>query len=364
MCVGNVLHFIVERSVLPGYVSLFLFLYEVGLMNNTFLISEMLKFHFGSKIFCSDGDGGVLAQVLFDPVTRSLAHIGVKQGRLFGKNVYLPFDSLLSATGEGITLRVKRSDLDTATSQVPGYATLTSKSVVENTKSAAKGSLLLVAVHPTTGELAYIVAHDLRSGEDTLLQETYITKLETGRIIVSIDEGGLRALPSYRPDRVLQQEVEAALFDFTPLHIDLKAITARVIDSVLYLDGNISSTLRSDVMLDRVSGVEGLAGIKNRVLAGDTLAADLALALGQDAQTRDLPIGVYPRLGVVRLSGAVHNGQQKTAVGEIAKNFPGVRSVTNDLVVDPNATLLNVMSAPEGGESKDVIPGKYVRHTQ
>ena len=333
-------------------------------MNKTMLISEMLKFHFGNKIFCSDGDGGVLAQVLFDPATHSMAYIGVKQGRLFGKNVYLPFDSLLSATGEGITLRVKRSDLDTATSQVPGYATLTSKSVVENTKSAAKGSLLLVAVHPTTGELAYIVAHDLRSGQDTLLQETYITKLETGRIIVSIDEGGLRALPSYRPDRVLQQEVEAALFDFTPLHIDLKAITARVIDSVLYLDGNISSTLRSDVMLDRVSGVEGLAEIKNRVIADDTLAADLALALGQDAQTRDLPIGVYPRLGVVRLSGAVHNGQQKTAAGKIAKNFPGVRSVTNDLVVDPNATLLKVMSAPEGGESKDVIPGKYVRHTQ
>ena len=333
-------------------------------MNKTMLISEMLKFHFGNKIFCSDGDGGVLAQVLFDPATHSMAYIGVKQGRLFGKNVYLPFDSLVSATGEGITLRVKRSDLDTTTSQVPGYATLTSKSVVENTKSAAKGSLLLVAVHPTTGELAYIVAHDLRSGQDTLLQETYITKLETGRIIVSIDEGGLRALPSYRPDRVLQQEVEAALFDFTPLHIDLKAITARVIDSVLYLDGNISSTLRSDVMLDRVSGVEGLAEIKNRVIADDTLAADLALALGQDAQTRDLPIGVYPRLGVVRLSGAVHNGQQKTAAGKIAKNFPGVRSVTNDLVVDPNATLLNVMSAPEGGESKDVIPGKYVRHTQ
>lgn len=333
-------------------------------MNKTMLISEMLKFHFGNKIFCSDGDGGVLAQVLFDPATHSMVYIGVKQGRLFGKNVYLPFDSVISATGEGIFLRVKRSEVDTATSQVPGYAILTSKSVVENIKSAATGTLLLVAVYPTTGELAYIVAHDLRSGQDTLLQETYITKIETGRIIVSIDEGRLRALPSYRPDRVLQQEVEATLFDFTPLHIDLKAITARVIDSVLYLDGNISSALRSDVMLDRVTGVKGLAEIKNRVIADDTLAADLALALGQDAQTRDLPIGVYPRLGVVRLSGAVHNGQQKAAAGEIAKNFPGVRSVTNDLVVDPNATLLNVMSAPEGGESKDAIPGKYVRHTQ
>jgi osmotically-inducible protein OsmY len=259
---------------------------------------------------------------------------------------------------------VKRSELAAANSQEPGGATLTSKSIVENTESAVKGSLMLVAVHPANGELAYLVAHELRSGRDTLLQEAYITTLATERVMVSIREEKLHSLPPYRPDSVLQQEVESVLFDFTPLHIDLKAITVRVLDSVLYLDGNASSTLRSDIVQDRVMGVEGLAEIKNRLVADDKLAADLALALGQDARTRDLPIGVYPRLGAVRLSGAVHNGQQKAAAGEIAKNFPGVRSVANDLVVDPNATMLNVMSAPEGGETKDVVPGKYVRHTQ
>jgi osmotically-inducible protein OsmY len=333
-------------------------------MNKTNLISELLKFHFGSKIFCSDGDGGVLAQVIFDAVTLGMTHVGVKQGRLFGKSVFLPFDSVIAANEAGITLSVKRSDVATAQSQEPEGAVLTSKSIVENADSGAKGSLLLVAVHPTTGELAYIVAHELVSGQDTLLWGAYITHLATGRVMVSIAEERLRTLPSYRPDSVLQNEVESALFDFTPLHIDLKAITVRVIDSVLYLDGNISGALRSDIMLDRVSGVKGLAEIKNRVVADDTLAADLARTLGQDARTRDLPIGVYPRLGVVRLSGAVHNSQQKAAAGEMAENFPGVRSVTNDLVVDPNATLLNVMSASEGGETKDVIPGKYVRHTQ
>jgi osmotically-inducible protein OsmY len=111
-------------------------------------------------------------------------------------------------------------------------------------------------------------------------------------------------------------------------------------------------------------GVEGLAEIKNRLVGDDALAAELALALGQDARTREQPIGVYPRLGVVRLSGAVHNSQQKAAAGEIAKNFAGVRSVVNDLLVDPKADTLNVMSAPEGGETKDIVPGKYVRHTQ
>jgi osmotically-inducible protein OsmY len=333
-------------------------------MNKSILIPEMLKFHFGNKIFCSDGDGGVLTQVVFDLSTHSMAHIGVKQGRLFGKNVFLPFDCVISAKEAGITLNVKRADVAAAQSQEPDGAVFTNKSIVENGVSAVKGSLILVAVHPTTGELAYLVAHELRTGQDTLLQETYITSLATGRVMTSIDEEKLRSLLSYRPDSVLQQEVESALFDFTPLHMDLKAITVQVVDSVLYLDGNVSGALRSDIMLDRVSGVDGLAEIKNRVVADDTLAADLALALGQDAQTRDLPIGVYPRLGVVRLSGAVHNGQQKATAGEIAENFPGVRSVTNDLIVDPNVTLLNVMSAPEGGETKDVVPGKYVRHTQ
>ena len=333
-------------------------------MNKSIPIPEMLKFHFGSKILCSDGDGGVLAQVIFDPATLRMTYISVKQGRLFGKSVFLPFDCVISANEAGITLSVKRSNVATAQSQEPEGAVLTNKSVVENKESAAKGSLLLVAVHPTTGELAYIVAHELRSGQSTLLQETYITSLRTGQVMVSIDEEKLRSLPSYRADGVLQQEVESALFDLTPLHIDLKAITVRVIDGILYLDGNVSSALRSDIVLDRVSGVEGLIEIKDRLVADDTLAAGLALALGQDERTRDLPIGVYPRLGVVRLSGAVHNGQQKAAAGEIAKNFPGVRSVTNDLVVDPNATLLDVMSAPEGGETKDIVPGKYVRHTQ
>jgi osmotically-inducible protein OsmY len=333
-------------------------------MNKSTLISEMLKFHFGSKIFCFDGDDGVLVDVIFDPSTRSITHAGVKQGRLFGKTAHLSFNDVVSATGEGVTLSVKLADLAAAQNVQPGGAILSSRSMVENTSSGAHGSLLLLAVHPENGELAYIVAHNLRPGQDILLGEEFLTSLATDRVTLSITEDQLQALPPYRSDSVLQQEVESILFDLTPLHIDLKAITARVLDSELYLDGNISSALRSDIVQDQVSGVVGLTEIKNRLVADDTLAADLALALGQDARTRELPIGVYPRLGVVRLSGAVHTSQQKAAAEEIAKNFAGVRSVINNLLVDPKADMLTVMSAPEGGESKDIVPGKYVRHTQ
>src|SRR5713101_7765182 len=164
-------------------------------MNRTTLISEMQKFHFGSKVICSDGEDGILTHVIFDPKMRKISYIGVKQGRFFGKTVHLPFENVVSATGDGVTLNVRLADLAAAKSEEPGGATLSSKTVVEN--------------------------------------------VESGRIMVSITEDKLDVLPPYRPDSELQQEVESILFDLTPLHIDMKAIAIRVLDGVLYLDGNI-----------------------------------------------------------------------------------------------------------------------------
>lgn len=333
-------------------------------MSNIASISEMLKFHFGSKIICSDGEDGFLAQVIFDSTTRKMTHIGVRQRRLFGNIFFLPFDTVVSATGEGIRIRARRADVTAAGSAEVGGAHLDEKSTVENTVSSGTGRLMLVAVHPDSGELSYLVVHDLRHGQDTLLQGEHVIEIATGHIKVQVEAAVLNAMPAYRPDSVLQSEVEAVLFGTIPLHIDLKGITARVLDGVLYLDGNISSSLRGDLAERQAMGVNGLLEINNRLVGDDRLASDLAMALGRDPRTHNLPIGVYPRLGIVRLSGAVHNAQQKAAAGEIARNFEGVRSVFNDLIVDPKADLLHVMSSSEGGESEDKVPGKYIRHTK
>lgn len=332
-------------------------------MNRTVLISEMHKFHFGRKIFCSDGEDGVLTQVGFDPATRRLTSIGVRQGRLFGKTVYLPFTSVVTASGDGIRLNITRATLAEASTSVPEGAWLDNKSVVQNS-DGAKGGLLIAAVHPESGELAYIVARHLPSGRDTLIRQEMVTGLGMGQVSVSVPEDVLKTLPPYRPDSELQQEVENILFDLTPLHVDFKGMTVCVLDCVLYLDGNISSSLRGEMVRDQARGVQGLLEIKNRLVGDDTLAGDLALALARDPRTRDLPIGIYPRLGNVRLSGAVHTSQQKAAVEEIARSFSGVRSVVSDLVIDPDAKMLHVMSAAEGGEAEDKVPGKYVRHTK
>ncbi len=333
-------------------------------MEQTTLISEMQKFRFGSKIFCSDGEYGVLTQVGFDAATKQLTHIGLKAGRLFAKTMYLPYESVVDAGSDGVRLRVAFADM-VETGKVETKATLLDhKSVIQLEGASGRGSLVLVAVHPDNGALAYLVAHGVHAGQDTLFPRDTIKAITAERAIIALNDEALQKMPLYRPDSVLQQEVEQILFDITPLHVDFPGMAIRVLDSVLYLDGNISSSLRGDLAVDQAAGVEGLLEIKNRLVGDDQLAADLALALGRDPRTHDLPMGVYPRLGAVRLSGAVHNEGQKAAAEEIARKFPGVRSVINDVIIDPKADMLRVMSAPEGGEASDKVPGSYVRHTK
>lgn len=325
-------------------------------------ISEMLKFHFGNTIFCSDGQGGVLTRVLFDAPARRVTHLAVKQGRLFGKTVYLPFETVTTATGDGIWLNCTLAQLAAFPgSEGPGVP-LDSRTEVKG--DIGNGTLVFVAVRPGSGDLAYIVARNLLAGRDTLLRAQYVTSPGPGPITVSIDSAQLQTFPPYRSDRELQREVDQIIFDLGFLHIDLKGMSMRVLDSVLYMEGNISSALRGELVRDQVAGVTGLLEIRNNLVGDDTMAAEIARALGQDERTRDLPIGVYPDLGVVRLSGSVRNTGQQNAAGEIAKKFSGVRGINNNLLVDPSADMLYVMSAQEGGESKDISPGKFTRHTQ
>ncbi|TMC22406.1 MAG: BON domain-containing protein [Chloroflexi bacterium] len=326
-------------------------------------ISQMRKFYFGGKIFCTDGEVGSLAHVVFHSSTRRMTHLGMKPHHLFGKTIDLPYDAVAEATGEGIRLSITYEEL-MAISKVGVEGTvLDHRTLLERIGSKDKGMLLLIALHPENGVLAYLVVRHLHPGHDILLQEQYVKTIASRQVIVALSDATLSVLPPYRPDQELQQEVERVLFELTPLHLDIRGFTVHVLDSVVYLDGNISSQLRADIVENQILSVPGLLEIKNHLLGDDRLAADLAMALAQDPRIRDLPLGIYPRLGVVRLGGAVHTKQQLAAVEEVVAKYPGVRSVINDLTVDPNADLLPVL-LPTGMENEDKVPGKYVRHTK
>jgi osmotically-inducible protein OsmY len=324
----------------------------------------MLKFRLGTKIICSDGEEGSLSSVGFDAARQSLFALAIRVGRFFGKTVYVSSARVVDATSSAITLDLTCEQLLGASSAVPAGVWLDSRCVVVTSATSARGTLVLVAIHPDSKALSYIVARHLRPGQDMLLRADVVTKIDADQITVSLAEATLRTLPPYRTDEELQQDVERVIFELAPLHVDLHAITMHVVDGVLYLDGNISSSLRAEIVADQAVGIQGLLEVQNRLIGDDALAGAVALALGRDPHTRDLPIGVYPRLGIVRLSGAVHNNLQKEAAAEITKSVPGVRAVEKDLVLSRDSELLYVMSPTASGEAQDLVPGQYVRHTK
>jgi hypothetical protein len=110
----------------------------------------MLKFQFGSKIICSDREG-FLTPVVFDSATHKMTHIGMRPRRLFGNTVFLPFDTIVSATGEGLKMHASRAELAAGDTKVASGAILDEKSTVENAGSSGRGRLMLVAVHQKAG---------------------------------------------------------------------------------------------------------------------------------------------------------------------------------------------------------------------
>ncbi len=323
--------------------------------------SEMWKFHFDRKIVCSDGEAGSLAHVVFDAAAQRLTHLGVRQSPLFGRTVDPPYDTVVEATGDGVMLGITRAELAAASGVGVGKVVLDRHSLVERAGSADNGTLLLLAVHPESGALAYLVVGRLRPGGDTLLQEQYVTRMAQRHVTVALPEATLNALAPYRSDDELLQDVRRVLFDLACLHINLQGMNLRALDGVLYLEGNISSQLRADIVEGRARAVPGLLEIKNHLVGDDRLVADLTKALSQDMRTRDMLIGVSSRLGEVRLSGSAYTGQQKAAAEEIVRNFPGVRSAIYELVVDPWADLRPLMLAA-GVAAEDKVHGRFSRY--
>jgi osmotically-inducible protein OsmY len=336
-------------------------IFEVWRMGNTARISALMTFHFGTPVLCSDGQGGTLAAVLCEASSRRVTHIALMRGRLFRKTVYLPFASIATASEDGVRLTCSLAGLAAFPTRQSGML-LDAHTLVSG--QACSGTLALVAVQSESGELARVVARNLVPGRDILLQAREVSTLTPECITISLAPADLQERPPYRCDRDLQREVDRILFDLGFLHIDLKGMSLRVHDGVLSMEGNISSALRGELAYDQVMGVQGLQEVRNNLIGDDALAASIAHALSQDERTRDVPIGVYPRLGVVRLSGSVRSAGQRAAAGERAQACPGVRAVSNDLVVDPGGAMLYVMSAPEGGEIRDITPGRFTRHTR
>jgi hyperosmotically inducible periplasmic protein len=139
-------------------------------------------------------------------------------------------------------------------------------------------------------------------------------------------------------------------------HLNPFAIETDVDGGVVHLTGIVKTDIDRDLAGEVAKGVEGVASVKNDLVVDRgvkpqpsregrrsfgawvddaTTTAAVKSKLVANANTEGLKIDVDTKGDVVTLSGRVASDQERDLAAQIAKNTGDVKSVRNDLVVDP-----------------------------
>jgi osmotically-inducible protein OsmY len=155
-------------------------------------------------------------------------------------------------------------------------------------------------------------------------------------------------------DRELQDQIMTAL-GWEP-DIDLAHIGVSVNKGVVTLEGVVATLLEKAAAEDAARHVDGVRAVANDLEVSPCLAPrrrDPALAAAvADAlkQRVDLPLDAIQATigaGRVLLTGAVTWGSQRAAAELTVQQLPGVRSVTNEIIVKPQASVEDVKARIE-----------------
>ncbi len=313
--------------------------------------ADVQKFRLGATVHTGDGELGSLAWVALDSTANTVTAIGVKLG-LFGGTHMAPVDRVVSARQDDIDLSLTRAELAQSKDK-PDGAIITGGTAVTLNGSRA-GKVAQVTVDAATHTLRHVIVDRGLGGEATL-PARYITQVDTRQISAQNAEKTAARLTPFRHDDELREDVRLAIEGTPKLRVDLPGMDIHAIDSVVWLRGSTASDLNRRLIEDVVRQIPGIDELHNDLYSDMDVAAAVSSALGRDPTTARERIGVYPRLGEVALRGAVRSEQAREQAEKVAMDVAGVRSVRNELAVDPKAELLPVLAGVTNEE--DLVPG-------
>lgn len=310
------------------------------------------KFRFEADVEASDGIAGKLRWVIADPATHAVTFDGIKPG-IFGPTYDVPIHLVTAADDNRVTVSVPLDEIKKFGTRPPG-AQLDRSTHVATSGGKTLGKLVQLTINQETGALRHLVVDRALHGE-TLVNAGLITDLSAKQIIVNLGALQPGQLTPYRPDAELRDEVYSRIYDYARMRPDLPGITIHAIDGVVWLKGWVSSDVNRRIIQDLLENITGMAELHNELVADNQLAAAVSLALGRDPRTAAQRIGVYPKLGEVHLRGIVQSPQVAGAATDIAGTIPGVKSVVNEMRINPQFTNIPDLAAVTNAE--DLIPG-------
>ncbi|MGZ6387754.1 MAG: BON domain-containing protein [Ktedonobacterales bacterium] len=316
--------------------------------------AEVKKFRFDVDIQASDGEAGKLVAIIMEGDQPVVSHIGVHVGGFFRRTsvYYVPLDLVTDANANTVTLSIPLDEIEKHVATPSGLALTSRTTVVAGGKTLAR--LAQVTVHSHTRMLRHLVV-ERGLGREYLVPATMVKSITARQITVDLGGTSADRLTPYRDDEELRQEVFNAIYDYARLRVDLPGIQIFAIDGVIWLKGHVASDLNRVLVADQLGGIVGLAELHNELVADNELAAAVSMALAKDPRTAGQRIGVYPKLGEVHLRGNVRTAEARTTATEVARGVPGVKTVMNELHVNPSADVVPVLAGVTNEE--DVVPG-------
>ncbi|WP_291686449.1 BON domain-containing protein [Bradyrhizobium sp.] len=160
--------------------------------------------------------------------------------------------------------------------------------------------------------------------------------------------------------------------DYEPI-VDPVHIGVAVDQNVVTLTGHVGSYAQKLAALSAVRRVKGVHGIADEIevrassdakMSDDEIAGRAFNVLSWDSVVPSDAIQVTVRDGLVTLTGKVHWYYQKSSAERDVRNLSGVRSVVNNIEVEPHAKADNVKKKIEAALKRHAeIEAKDVRVT-
>lgn len=316
--------------------------------------AEVQKFRFDADVEASDGAAGKLAWVVADTTSHALTYVGVKvtAGTLFfGATYDVPIHLVSAAADDTVTLAIPLEEIKKHRTPPAGAQLTHATQVVAGNRRL--GRLVQMTIDKESGALRHLVIE--RLGREWLVNAGLMTEITAKQIGVNLGQLTPGELTPYRSDAELHDALYERIWDYARMRPDMPGIAIYAIDGVVWLKGYVSSDVNRRIIVDLMQNITGLAELHNELIADNQLAADVAMALAHDPRTANQRIGVYPKLGEVHLRGVVQSPQVVTAAGELAHGLPDVKSVVNELRINPRFTNLPDMAAVTNAE--DLVPG-------
>ncbi|WP_058912135.1 molecular chaperone OsmY [Entomohabitans teleogrylli] len=190
--------------------------------------------------------------------------------------------------------------------------------------------------------LGSVMAGGTAFAEESVMDKAQSSATSAGEKI----DSSVNKVGNFMDDSAITAKVKAALVDDK----DIKStdISVKTDNKVVTLSGFVESQAQAEKAVTVAKGVEGVTSVSDKLHVKDGKSQSLSGYAGDAATTSEIKaklladdivpsrkVKVETTDGVVQLSGDVESQAQSDRAESIAKAVDGVKSVKNDLKVNP-----------------------------